>query len=806
MNKKFLSAILFGALMVTSTGTFVSCKDYDDDIDAIHKELTDIKSQISALQTKVDAGNYVTNITKAEGGINVAFSNGSTNFVATGAVVETEECYASAATIVDGEWVINKADGTSVPTGIPASGVLVTGSEATGFVLSVVNAAGEITEVKLPTASSTLESITVVTGRFAAPSAAIYNSTASTKGIFWGVAGSELNWGGPLGKVAKNQLLVGQIDYTYLTVKPLTYDLSAQELKFVDNQGNVAPVEVAAYPMGGKWITAGSRAADKKGEWALAIALTSDVNKDNVEKAFTVDATDNKLYALMVNGVVASDYAYVIDTWTAAEVAALPTYTMTCNANKVLVNGAAVSNIAYDYGKTHYVDYADITVADAYLSFADADKATAELAGVTVDGLAINAPATAANKEITFTLNVLSANATTAKCTFKMKFKPSTVESGSLAATTYTLTANASKQYIDVNVADFFKTMTAAEVAAYSTWTLEPVADQKNFLLSSVTASTVSTLHKAKDDGTINATEFKPAAGNAEVTSVSYLRIPVAAENINPEAKPGDYKLVLTLKAANGNEIKKAEVPVTIALPAFTDIYTTSAAWEGSTFTTKILKGAVDYYIDLSTAFNAKDNYPLSDLNIVAAKVDDKQLVSDGDLNADDHIILSADVVKEGALRTDKLTAAAYYVFYGSEELVVESEEFTIGLQSQFEAPKLVYYVDGVAKDVATLGEGGVIKTLTVDAEGVKNGLAIQYAKGEQAFVLNNVVDGVKLVAAGSTVSNNEVATATSIKDVTKATVTMGTDVTIVGVTKGTLVAKFTDKLGITTTATIAFE
>ena len=31
MNKKFLSAILFGALMVSSTGTFVSCKDYDDD-------------------------------------------------------------------------------------------------------------------------------------------------------------------------------------------------------------------------------------------------------------------------------------------------------------------------------------------------------------------------------------------------------------------------------------------------------------------------------------------------------------------------------------------------------------------------------------------------------------------------------------------------------------------------------------------------------------------------------------------------------------------------------------------------------
>ena len=36
MNKKFLSAILLGALMVTSTGKFVSCKDYDDDIDEIN--------------------------------------------------------------------------------------------------------------------------------------------------------------------------------------------------------------------------------------------------------------------------------------------------------------------------------------------------------------------------------------------------------------------------------------------------------------------------------------------------------------------------------------------------------------------------------------------------------------------------------------------------------------------------------------------------------------------------------------------------------------------------------------------------
>ena len=37
-------------------GTFVSCKDYDDEIDEINATLTDLKSQLAALQTKVENG------------------------------------------------------------------------------------------------------------------------------------------------------------------------------------------------------------------------------------------------------------------------------------------------------------------------------------------------------------------------------------------------------------------------------------------------------------------------------------------------------------------------------------------------------------------------------------------------------------------------------------------------------------------------------------------------------------------------------------------------------------------------------
>ena len=59
MNKKFLSAILFGALMVTSTGTFVSCKDYDDDIENLQGQVdatkSDLATKVSALESSISS-------------------------------------------------------------------------------------------------------------------------------------------------------------------------------------------------------------------------------------------------------------------------------------------------------------------------------------------------------------------------------------------------------------------------------------------------------------------------------------------------------------------------------------------------------------------------------------------------------------------------------------------------------------------------------------------------------------------------------------------------------------------------------
>ena len=81
MNKKFLSAILFGALMVSSTGTFVSCKDYDDDIKDLQEQINSNKDAITALQKLVGEGKWVTSISSIENGFTVTMSDGTTTSI-----------------------------------------------------------------------------------------------------------------------------------------------------------------------------------------------------------------------------------------------------------------------------------------------------------------------------------------------------------------------------------------------------------------------------------------------------------------------------------------------------------------------------------------------------------------------------------------------------------------------------------------------------------------------------------------------------------------------------------------------------
>ena len=58
MRKKYLSALLFGALLFASAGTFTSCKDYDDDIKNLQEQIdsqkTDLESKVTAMETTIN--------------------------------------------------------------------------------------------------------------------------------------------------------------------------------------------------------------------------------------------------------------------------------------------------------------------------------------------------------------------------------------------------------------------------------------------------------------------------------------------------------------------------------------------------------------------------------------------------------------------------------------------------------------------------------------------------------------------------------------------------------------------------------
>ena len=49
MKKKFIRALLFGALIGLQATAFVSCKDYDDDINALRTEITTNASDLKSL-------------------------------------------------------------------------------------------------------------------------------------------------------------------------------------------------------------------------------------------------------------------------------------------------------------------------------------------------------------------------------------------------------------------------------------------------------------------------------------------------------------------------------------------------------------------------------------------------------------------------------------------------------------------------------------------------------------------------------------------------------------------------------------
>ena len=70
--------------MVSSTGVFVSCKDYDDDIENLQGQITDNATAIAALESQIKSGEWVSGVTSTTNGIVVTLGNGTSYTITNG--------------------------------------------------------------------------------------------------------------------------------------------------------------------------------------------------------------------------------------------------------------------------------------------------------------------------------------------------------------------------------------------------------------------------------------------------------------------------------------------------------------------------------------------------------------------------------------------------------------------------------------------------------------------------------------------------------------------------------------------------
>jgi len=833
MNKKFLSAILFGALMVTSTGTFVSCKDYDDDIDEINGKIDKIETTLSELESKIgDKGVSSVTFDEKTGVLTVVDGTGSHTYTikTTAPSVEKTVVTVDGKDLkVDGKVIGQLGDTVEVKdnelyvngkaTGIKVGKYAILENDADGmYTITLPDANGEMKTIKLPKATSGMMSVTANEATFTAKSIA---STAPD-GIAWGKADKAITWKGAKGNIAKGQLLLGRYTEGKVTVVPSSYNLGAQTLKLVASDGSAAPVTVTA--TANNDLIYGERAASANGNWTVAITMDETVTADNIATAFATEVESqakNVKYALSVNGDLVTGYEFVIDTDETAETTVLA-------ATKIKVGGVEgtddaknasnpldISNFKLGTNEIIIEDKdaskADAhKVYDAYLEIGDIDKAGRY--GVTVNGMKITAADKAAKQEIPFIVHILDVTGTETKQYIKVTFVAATVEDEPIADQTYKLMPE--KNFV-IDLGNTFTGLTdeqADKVQGNITWATDGNFFKKDITESNVTYYTDAACKKQVTD----------LSSAATIKTIKYAKI--AKDEIADAPKAGATKLTITLSdaAAAGNEIKKVSANYTITLPSFDElaVVNTNALWnEAGTTLTARMGYSSNATLSLAKAYTVKDGVKglaIDEIEYVATYTTDAGKVTELTVN-NGEIENAGGLIVEKKVKYNTLAATASIELVADIEDLTVSKDFTVTVKSIFEDAKIVYYKAGAAQSIATVGADNYIAPLTGAAD-KRAGLALVFNGKEIAVAGTDMkIDGIKLTTSDPS-DATEVKVEYKNTDASKGTVVAPTGtaadkdakgVSITGMKsgeKGTLVVTFTDKNGVVTTSTIDYQ
>ena len=391
MNKKLFGTLLLGSLLLG--GTFVSCKDYDDDIDNLQSQVDALKSS-AALKTDVDglksslegaissAQNAATAAKAAADAAEKKANEATSELAKKAAQADLEAAQAKLAAAEEKlaklEAAIAELDGLEAK---------LTEATAAEFDKMKKEFNAEFADIK-SSVEAMLESLNIVS-----LSISKTNVIANGNELHWGVATKDIEWAGPKGNISKGDLLVGLIEKTkYLTVVPATVDLEGANIELVNSLGEAAPVSITATPASksnaGVIISSSSRAADIQGKWNLDVAPAG-VDATTIADAYAVNQGTGKnynvRYAVSVDGRVVTGYDYEVSVEKAA-------CTHTCTAAVAWTSLKLVDTQKMNAGTANVYQVTNSLVYDSYLTFDGNDAERAEDLGITVEGMTVVIP------------------------------------------------------------------------------------------------------------------------------------------------------------------------------------------------------------------------------------------------------------------------------------------------------------------------------------------------------------------------------------------------------------------------------
>ncbi len=605
MNKKFLSAIPFGALMVSSTGTFVSCKDYDDDIENLQGQITANADAIKALQDLVGSGKYVTSVAKTADGHGITFTfnqgdpvtitlddetgSGDVVKVVDGILyindepqelkVATSETKPSII-MQDGVWAVLQEDGTYKSTGVPVSGVSVAGSEVDGFTLTIFDKDGNKQEVKVPSASSLVTSIAI-----AVPVVEDEASLLNEKNVVYYGSKELINVSEV--KYPKDAIISALNEdgtrgvAVNVVVTPTNIDPADLKFNLVNSEGaTIFEEAVVSTPKG-----ALQRAA-MDGVYTLHFALKEGVTVADIKKGSIISQDDA---LAVVCGKAATAFEYKAGLENAATITqGKTTGNYTASANTYVKLGETYSL----FGKGYAVDpsanpnaaaQAFLTqlegVSDIALSL---DENLKSLYGITIDGTNFTISNEAAyGKEITFTVKYTNS-ASVAKnsiqsANLKVTVQKAAVTAGVTLKASHVLSTDTKKNTVYLPLADLAASVTAAgdkivwnnaDAFTYNTVANNTPAEGFALTSSKKYGATPANLKITKDTELGGFTLVKSDKKAAtKLSEAAYLAITVDPEQANVTA---DVYSALIQFVVTGNDVdgqsKTLTLPATVEL------------------------------------------------------------------------------------------------------------------------------------------------------------------------------------------------------------------------------------------------